>query len=76
MYIALYWISNSNKPLKQWIQNRVIEIRQFTITQQWKSAQSKDMIADLETGKGVTTEQLDQESVWKNEFEWMKLESS
>ena len=34
------------------------------------------MIADLETGKGVTTEQLDQESVWKNEFEWMKLESS
>ena len=76
MYIALYWISNSNKPLKQWIQNRVIEIRQFTIAQQWKSAQSKDMIADLETGKGVTTEQLDQESVWKNEFEWMKLESS
>ena len=76
MYIALYWISNSNKPLKQWIQNRVIEIRQFTIAQQWKSAQSKDMTADLETGKGVTTEQLDQESVWKNEFEWMKLESS
>ena len=76
MYIALYWISNSNKPLKQWIQNRVIEIRQFTIAQQWKSAQSKDMIADLETGKGVTTEQLDKESVWKNEFEWMKLESS
>ena len=29
--IALHWISNSNKPLKQWVRNRVIEIRRFTI---------------------------------------------
>ena len=25
--IALHWISNSDKPLKQWVRNRVIEIR-------------------------------------------------
>ena len=34
------------------------------------------MIADLGTRKGVKTEQVDQESVWKNGFEWMKLDSS
>ena len=34
------------------------------------------MTADLGTKKDVKTEQVDQESVWKNRFEWMKLESS
>ena len=74
--IALHWISNSNKPLKQWVRNRVIEIRRFTIPEHWKYVHSKDMIADLGTRKGVKTEQVDQDSVWKNGFEWMKLESS
>ena len=74
--IALHWISNSNKPLKQWIRNRVIEIRRFIIPKQWKYVQSKDMIADLGARKGVKTEQVDQESVWKNRFEWVKPESS
>ena len=61
--IALHWISNSNKPLKQWVRNRVIEIRRFTIPEQWKYVQSKDMIADFRTRKGVKTEQVDQDSV-------------
>ena len=34
--IALHWISNSDKPLKQWVRNRVIEIRRFTIPEEWK----------------------------------------
>ena len=34
------------------------------------------MIADFGTRKGVKTEQIDQDSVWKNGFEWIKLESS
>ena len=34
------------------------------------------MIADLGTRKGVKTKQVDQDSVWKNSFEWMKLEFS
>ena len=61
--IALHWISNRDKPLKQWLFNRVIEIRQFTKPEQWKYQQSKDMIADLGTRKGVKTEQVDQGSV-------------
>ena len=44
---------------------------------QWIYTQAKDMTADLGTKKGTSkTEQVDQESVWKNKFEWMKLESS
>ena len=73
---ALHWITNSDKPLKQSVQNQVIEIRQFTIPEQWIYVQSKDMIADLGNRKGVKTKQVDQDSVWKNSFEWMKLESS
>ena len=34
------------------------------------------MIADLETRKGIKIEQVNQDSVWKNNYEWMKLESS
>ena len=72
----LHWISNKDKPLKRWVRNRVIEIRRFTIPDQWKYVQPTDMIADLGNRKGVKTEQVHQESVWKNGFEWMKLESS
>ena len=57
------------------VRNRAIEIRRFIIPEQWKNVQSKDMIADLGTRKSVKTEQVDQESVWKNGFEWMKLDS-
>ena len=74
--IALHWVSSSNKPLKQRARNRVIEIRRFTLPEQWKYVRSKDMIADLGTRKGVKNEQVDQDSVWKNVFELMKLESS
>ena len=74
--IALHWIRIREKSLKQWVRNRVIEIRRLTTPEQWKYVQSKDMIADLGTRKGVKTEQVDQDSVWKNGFEWMKLESS
>ena len=56
------------------VRNRAIEIRRFIIPEQWKNVQSKDMIADLGTRKSVKTEQVDQESVWKNGFEWMKLD--
>ena len=39
--IALYWICNHEKPLKQWIRNRVIEINRFSISSQWHYIQSK-----------------------------------
>ena len=73
--IALHWISNDEKPLKQWVRNRVIEIRRFTDTSQWKYITSKNMIADLGTRKGVKLDQINQASTWRNGFDWMKLDS-
>ena len=33
--IVLHWISNENRPLKQCVCNRIIEIKRFTNTDQW-----------------------------------------
>ena len=63
--IASHWISNSDKPLNQWLRNRVIEIRRFAISEQWKYVWSKDMTADLGTRKGIETEQVDQDPFGK-----------
>ena len=30
--IVLHWSTNEDKPLKQWVRNRVLEIRRFTDT--------------------------------------------
>jgi len=47
--IALHWINNDQKPLKQWVRNRVIEILRFTSKDQWHYIQSKNMMADIGT---------------------------
>ena len=74
--IVLYWISNDERPLKQWVRNRVIEIRRFTSPDQWYYVQSKNMIADIGTRKGTTLEEVNQSSIWINGFNWMKNEKS
>eukprot|EP00794_Sanderia_malayensis_P020954 gene20954-biopygen15460 len=74
--ITLHWISNDEKPLKQWVRNRVLEIRRYTSTDQWCYIQSKNMIADLGTRRGVTIEMVNQSSTWVNGFDWMHLPSA
>ena len=74
--ICLYWITNNQKPLKQWVRNRVIEIQRFTSQDQWFYLQSKDMIADLGTRKGATLDDVNQYSEWINGFNWMQLDQS
>ena len=72
--ICLYWITNDQKPLKQWVRNRVIEIQRFTSQDQWFYIHSKNMIADLGTRRGVTLEEVNQHSTWINGFHWMQLD--
>lgn len=74
--IVLHWISNEDKPLKQWTRNRIIEIRRFTSPDQWFYVHSKDMIADLGTRRGATLNDVNQDSDWIQGMKWMKLESS
>ena len=70
--IALYWICNNEKPLKQWIRNRVIKIQRFSNPTQWFYIPSEHMIADIGTRKGVSIRDVDQSSAWINGYEWMR----
>ena len=74
--ISLHWITNEEKPLKQWTRNRVIEILRFTRKAQWYYVQTKDMVADIGTRKGVMLEDINQDSVWINGLPLMKLDKS
>ena len=72
----MHWINNDEKPLKQWVRNRVIEIRRFTSPSQWFYVQSNDMIADIGTRRGASLDDLKQSSKWINGFKWMNLKTS
>jgi len=74
--IVLHWIDNAEKPLKQWVRNRVVEIKQFTKKHQWHYVNTSNMIADLGTRKGATLVDVNKESTWINGFDWMQLDHS
>ena len=70
--IVLYWLSNSEKPLKLWPRNRVIECRRLTNLDDWRYLPTDHMMADLGTRRGVTAADIHPESEWINGREWMK----
>lgn len=72
--IVLHWITNEDKPLKQWTRSRVIEIRRFTELKDWKYVGTKENMADTGTRKGCTIKDVDQESLWINGHDWMRKE--
>lgn len=74
--IALYWLSNDDKPLKQWVRNRSIEIRRFAQPSQWHYVSSNNMPADIGTRKGATLEDVQQSSTWIQGLDWMTKDSS
>ena len=73
--ITLDWISNEERPLKQWVRNRVVEKRRFTNPKVWNYVDTKNMIADHGTRRGSTLSDVSQESAWINGFEWMTKDS-
>ena len=72
--IVLHWISNENRPLKQWVRNRIIEIKRFTDPGQWQYIHTSNMIADLGTRRGITLEDINSSSQWINGLSWMTKE--
>ena len=74
--IALHWINNGWKLLKQYVRSRVIEILRFTERESWYHVDGSLMIADLGTRRGVTLKDVNQESVWINGEPWMHKERS
>ena len=62
--IVLHWIDNEEKPLKQWVRNRVVDIKRFTEKQQWYFVDTENMIADIGTRKGATIQSVNDDSAW------------
>ena len=74
--IALYWIVQDYRPLQIAVRNAVIEIRRFTLPEQWFHIESELNLADLETRPtGVTIDDILEDSEWVNGKDWMKLPS-
>ncbi|XP_066928171.1 uncharacterized protein [Clytia hemisphaerica] len=74
--VVLHWIGNDKKPLKQWVRDRVIEIRRFSQPSDWYYVSSKNMIADLGTRRGCSIEDISMDSDWINGYEWMSKDQS
>ena len=72
--VTLFWIHSRDKPLKQWVRSRVIEINRLDDSSKWFYIQSQNNIADIGTRKGVKVKDVDQSSLWRNGYFWMHLE--
>ena len=74
--VVLRWINNTEGALKQWVRDRVIEINRLAGKSLWRYVPSRSMIADLGTKKGARIEDIKDDSVWINGYDWMRMESS
>ena len=64
--VVLHWINNHDKPIKQWVRNRVVEINRYIELSEWMYVSSKDMIADLGTPQVDDINLVGPESAWIN----------
>ena len=68
--VALYWIRGENREWKQFVQNRVCEIRSLVPPDAWSHCSSKDNPADI-ASRGTSPAIL-AESTWVSGPDWFK----
>ena len=71
--IVLHWLSSS-KPLKQFVANRIKEIKGMFSIPHWNHCPTADNPADLLT-RGISANQLQSSSLWKHGPQWLLSES-
>lgn len=71
--IVLHWLS-SCKPLKQFVANRVKEIKATFAMPHWNHCPTADNPADLLT-RGINAQQLQSSPLWKYGPQWLLSES-
>ena len=71
---ALFWI-NRSKEMKQFVENRVAEIRRLTDVNSWNHCPGKDNPADIPS-RGCKARDLDNNLLWWNGPAWLKKDSS
>ena len=67
---TLYWIQGTSKEFKQFIENRVGEIRELSDVEGWRHVPGKSNPADLPS-RGVRLEDLADNSLWWNGPTWL-----
>ena len=73
--VTLYWIQGVNKEWKQFVQNRVNEIRKLVPSNRWRHCRSQDNPADIPS-RGTTVRELVCNKLWWNGPELMNLSHS
>ena len=71
--ICLYWIHQDERPMHIAIRNSVIEIRRFSLPEQWFHTDTNNNIADLGT-RTATLGEINESSDWQRGKPWMRLE--
>ena len=74
--ITLFLINGDNKQLKPYVRNRAVEIRRFSKPNDWYFIPGDSMIADLGTRRGVSIQDVSQNSSWFKGYQWMTDDSS
>ena len=68
--VTLYWITRQDKEWKQFVQNRVCEIRKLTPVEGWMHCPGKENPADLPS-RGLNLEELISNPIWLHGPSWL-----
>ena len=71
--VVLHWINNHDKPVKQWVRNRMVEMNRYTEPSEWIYVYIY-LIADLGTRPVDDINLVDPELTWTNGHGWMKVD--
>ena len=71
--VALYWILGNNKEWKQFVQNRVIEIRKLVPSKHWSHCRSQDNPADIPS-RGNSPRELINNKLWWSGPDWLECQ--
>lgn len=69
--ITFHWIRSSSKQWKPFVENRVIEIQNLTLPENWKHCSGKENPADRGT-RVMSAQALQKETFWWHGPEWLK----
>jgi len=70
--IALFWMSQDERPLQTGVRNCVIEIRRLTALTSWNHIESSKNVADIAT-RPISVKDLKDDSEWISGKPWMRL---
>ena len=73
--ISLWWIRNTHKEYKQFVENRVSEIRRNSLPEQWRYCPTTENPPDI-ASKGIKSTALKESSLWLYGPEFLSKESA